>query len=229
MKAINTPGLIEYINSLNPSVKIELECPQCDCLFTRNKNVIQSKFGPGKLQKFMFCSYSCAMLYQTTSQKINCSQCDKLFIRHKNQINKSINHFCSRSCSASYNNTHKKTGFRRSRLEKWIEINLTDKYPHLDIIYNNKMTINSELDIYIPKYKLAIELNGILHYKPIYGNKKLLLIQNNDSLKLKKCIENNIDLIIIDVSSQNHFDLKSSKEYLDKILNIINLKQRLYH
>jgi len=39
------------------------------------------------------------------AQEINCKQCNKVFIKLFNQINKSKNHFCSRSCCARYNNS----------------------------------------------------------------------------------------------------------------------------
>lgn len=41
------------------------------------------------------------------SQKIKCKQCDKLFTKLFNKIKKSENHFCSRSCSAKYNNSNR--------------------------------------------------------------------------------------------------------------------------
>lgn len=39
------------------------------------------------------------------SQEVICNQCNKKFIKIFNQIKKSNNHFCSRSCSAKYNNS----------------------------------------------------------------------------------------------------------------------------
>ena len=77
------------------------------------------------------------------------------------------------SCAATYNNKNKTHGTRRSKLECFIEKKLSELYPDLTIHYNQKDTINSELDIYIPSFKLAFELNGIFHYEPIYGEEKL--------------------------------------------------------
>jgi hypothetical protein len=123
-----------------------------------------------------------------------------------------------------YGNLHKKTGNRRSKLEKYLEIELLQLYPNLEILFNNKEIINSELDIYVPSLKFAIELNGIFHYEPIYGNDKLQQITNNDTRKFQACLENGIELCIIDVSGQTYFTIKSSEKYLTIIANIIDQK-----
>ena len=134
---------------------------------------------------------------------------------------KSGNYFCSRSCSASFNNKNKTTGTRRSKLEAYIEEQLIELYPDLDLIFNGKEAIGSELDIHIPSLNLAFELNGIFHYEPIYGTDKLQQIQENDASKTKACHDAKIDLCIIDTSLQKRFSTKSSKKYIDIILKII--------
>lgn len=151
-----------------------------------------------------------------------CLHCGKEFKKNVGDIKKYPNNFCSQSHAASYNNTHKTKGNRRSKLEIWLEKELTDLYPQLNIVYCDKETINSELDIYIPSLHLAFELNGIFHYEPIYGLKKLNQIQNNDNRKFAACLEKNISLCIIDSSKQERFTEKSSKQFLDIISNIIN-------
>lgn len=220
MIPLNTQEFIDYINSLPPGTLIELECPQCNCSFTRSKNVIQSKFGKYNKEKIIYCSHDCASMANITKQKVNCLQCNLVFDKLLNQIKKSSNHFCSKSCAAKYNNTHKTKGNRRSKLESWIEQQLIIEYPELEILFNNKTTINSELDIYIPEIKLAFELNGIFHYEPIYGPEKLDSIQNNDRRKFQACLENKIELVLIDTSTQKYFKEVSAQ----KFLNIINTK-----
>ena len=135
-----------------------------------------------------------------------------------------LNSFCSSTCSATYNNTHKKFGIRRSKLEKWLEEKLIQLYPNLEFHFNRKDTINAELDIYLPSLKLAFELNGIFHYEPIYGDKKLQSTQSNDKRKFQACLEQNIELCIIDVSKENYFKEHISKKYLDIITNIVESK-----
>lgn len=92
------------------------------------------------------------------------------------------------------------------------------------ILFNDKTTINSELDIYIPSLKLAFELNGIFHYEPIYGKDKLSKIENNDSRKIQACNERNIEICIIDISSLKNFKPHKANSFLNIITNIISKK-----
>ena len=224
MIAINTPEFINYINSFSPGSSITLECPQCNSLFIRTKNVIQSKLGPHNNGQTIYCSRKCFESKLITKEKVNCLQCNVQFEKLLNQIKKFPNHFCSRSCAATYNNTHKTTGNRRSKLEIWLEEELTKTYKELEISFNKKDAINSELDIYIPALNLAFELNGIFHYEAIYGDDKLASIQNNDNRKFQACLEKQIELVIIDTSRQAYFKKYSSQKYLEIIKNIINNK-----
>lgn len=54
-----------------------------------------------------------------------------------------------------------------------------------------------EADIAIPELKLAIEWNGIVHFKPIYGRSKLARIRQKDAEKQKIANDKDINLIII--------------------------------
>jgi hypothetical protein len=143
-------------------------------------------------------------------------------LKGRREILKHPNHFCSKSCAATYNNLHKKHGTRVSKLEKWLSEQLTILYPALEIHYNRKDAIGSELDIYIPSLKLAFELNGIYHYEPIHGQGKLDQIQNNDHRKFAACQEHGIGLCIIDTSSFDYFKPGRAKKFLDIIVKLID-------
>jgi hypothetical protein len=174
-----------------------------------------------------FCNQTCAGEYKTI-KKINtqCATCDThLLIYPRNYNNSKTKRFyCNSSCSAKYNNAHKTHGTNRSKLEVWLETKLTDLYPKLEIHYNRKDAILSELDFYLPSLKLAFELNGIFHYEPIYGPELLERTQNNDNRKFQACLERGIEFCTIDSSKQKRFTEKSSQPYLDIICNIINQK-----
>lgn len=173
-----------------------------------------------------FCSKACRVGFRghELPKKVICLNCKKEFFKKACELRKRSNSFCSRSCSATYNNTHKKHGTRRSKLEVYLEKCLTNKYKELDFLFNKKETINSELDIYIPSLKLAFELNGIYHYEPIHGLPKLTQIQNNDNRKFQACLEQDIELCIIDTSSMSYFKPINANKYLDIICNIIDKK-----
>lgn len=176
-------------------------------------------------QKLFFCSRRCYGFHITSIKtfKVSCSQCGIEMIRRKSSF-KGKNVFCSQSCGATYNNTHKTHGTRRSKLEVFLEEKLKELYPNLHIVFNGKETINSELDIYIPSLKLAFELNGIFHYEPIYGADKLKSIQNNDTRKFQACLEKGIELCIVDTSKLKYFKISNVQKYLDIISSIINCK-----
>ena len=154
----------------------------------------------------------------------SCGQCRKTIKVRQKIINNSRckKAFCGSSCSAKYNNHHKTKGTRRSKLEAWLEKELNKKYPSLVIHYNRKDAIKAELDVYIHSLKLAFELNGIFHYQPIFGEDKLKNIQKNDVEKLQTCVDNQIQLCIIDVSSQKLFKESNSAKYLNMMTEIID-------
>lgn len=171
---------------------------------------------------YYFCSLKCSGEFKSNKNKkeVKCLKCNLIFYIKKGLKNK----FCSQSCAAKYNSKFKTKGFRRSKLEIWLEQELTILYPNLEIHYNKKNTINSELDIYIPSLKLAFELNGIFHYEPIFGDNKLNQIKNNDINKFQECQKLGISLCVIDTSSQKYFKVQTSKKYLDIIVSLITVR-----
>ena len=150
-----------------------------------------------------------------------CEQCGTQVTKQLAQVLKFRHHFCGSSCAATYQNTHKTTGIRRSKLEKWLEEQLTKLHPELKIDFNRTDAIEAELDIYIPSLKLAFELNGIFHFEPIYGADKLESTLKNDHRKMLACAEHGIELCIIDNSQMKHFKEKGAQKFLDIIENII--------
>ena len=212
-----------------------LECEECGKTFYRLGRHIR-RFLSGipttqrgrKVTGFIgkFCSNRCSADYKIKTQNITkpCAHCSSNVTRHLKDFQKSKNGniFCNQSCAASFNNKNKTSGYRRSQIEIWLEKELTDYFPKLDISYNDKRNICSELDIYIPSLRLAFEINGIFHYQPIYGAEKLSEIQANDADKINKCQQANINLHIIDISSIQRFSPKTGEPYLSFIVERIN-------
>jgi len=106
----------------------------------------------------------------------------------------------------------------------YLEQILPQKYSNLEFHFARKDAINSELDIYIPSLKLAFELNGIFHYEPIYGSDQLNKIQNNDKRKFQACLEKQIELCILDVSTISYFKPEKVQKFVNIITDIIDLK-----
>lgn len=197
---------------------MKLICTNCEVEFERTKS---QRHKSEKLNCKPFCSQKCLGKYRLTInyKDINCTHCNIQLRKRISTITN--NNFCSQSCAGTYTNLHKTAGTKVSKLEKWMQSQLIKKYPNLDFIFNGKDIINSELDIYIPSLKLAFELNGIFHYEPIYGERKLNQIKNNDNRKFQACAENGISLCIIDTSGQKYFKIDSSMKYLKIIVDII--------
>jgi hypothetical protein len=204
---------------------LPLQCYICKKIFSKTKKEISQVIHKTN-RSFVckYCSRQCFYKSMITKITLSCKHCGTKFQKTPNQFKKTKNHFCSRSCSTTFHNTHKTQGCRRSKLEIWLEEQLTKIYPSLDIRFNETSAINSELDIYIPQLQVAFELNGIFHYEPIYGPKKLKQIQNNDDRKFQACLEMNIELCVIDSSIFKNFKPHKAQKFLDIITSIVDSK-----
>ena len=168
----------------------------------------------GEVKTLLCANCQCDIIL--TGKSLHIKQAD---IKRQRAKGKRGNVFCSRSCAATFNNRHKSYGYRRSKLEIYIEEQLAIDFPNLPIMFNSKTAIESELDIYVPSLSLAIELSGIVHYKPIYGIDKFMQIQNNDNHKIICCHERSIKLITIDVSTCSYY--KQHPQYYNQVQNIL--------
>lgn len=204
-------------------------CERCNNTFYRSKSMVLQVLKHSKRNKLKYCSKICKneakIINGPKYAPCECKRCEKVFLKERGQIKQSPNHFCSHSCAAKYNNTKRLQGKMRSKLELWIEKQLGQLYPDLEVHYCRRDAIDGELDIYIPSLKLAFEINGIFHYEAIFGEEHLCKMQTNDSRKFQACIEKGISLCVIDSSKCTYIKPEKVKKYLDIITNIIDAKK----
>jgi len=169
-----------------------------------------------------FCSIKCRYAYQEKGREFSCAWCLKSIRKTPAQIRQTkTNVFCTKSCAARYNNRNKHTGTRRSKLECYLEQQLKLNFPHLNFLCNTREPISVELDFYFPELKLAIEINGFLHYQPIYGSEKLERIQEIDREKADKCGRAGIKLYIIDVSREPHLTQNIKEKHWKTVKKLV--------
>lgn len=210
------------------SDSLPLKCINCSITFLKSKRYIKDCLKRKNKNSGNFCNLTCANRYNRKSKElhspllVNCGTCGLEIIKRYKYIKKAKNNFCSHKCNAIYQNINKNTGFSRSKLEFFIEEKLLIQYPNLNITYNDRSAIGMELDIYIKNLNLAFELNGIVHYEPIYGKDKLQIIQQNDNKRKSLCALNHIKLHTINTSVQSRFSIESSNIFLERIRSIID-------
>jgi hypothetical protein len=96
---------------------------------------------------------------------------------------------------------------------------LAKRFPSDDIRFFDRKTIGLELDVYNATRSWAIDIRGIYHYKPIYGEEHLTKVQENDRRKEELCPKVGIRLVVLPnlVSGRGGL-LPSDYEFLDKEL-----------
>lgn len=186
--------------------KVKMRCDFCGNIFL--KIPANSSLNTNNYIKHDFCSQKCYHQFRSTITTTECKWCNKKVERAacKMRQNPSGNIFCSLSCSMSYRNANKTSGYRRSKLEVYLEDKIHDVYPSLECECNNRKIIGYELDFYFPRVNMAIEINGITHYQPIYGQLTLDRTQKADKEKIARCQQIGITLYIIDVSDYGHIN-----------------------
>jgi hypothetical protein len=186
-----------------------LECYECNKTFLKEVKIIRMCLkGINKTASCKFCSLVCTGLNQRKRHEVKCANCDKSFIKRDIEISKSKNDFCSQSCAGKYNSKHKTTGFTRSKAELLLEELIKTDFPDLPVQSNVRDVLDSglEIDIFLPSLNIAIELNGPVHYFPIYGQSKLEDIQNKDLRKQVELQQKGFNLIVIDISQNKHWN-----------------------
>jgi len=149
-----------------------------------------------------------------------CHECGTEIVKRRSETKKAKHGmlFCSKSCRMRYYNVHilKRTSNQRSHAEDYLIDLIKKDFPFLNVLPNDRAFLPSglEIDIYIPDAKLAIELNGPVHYLPIYGENRLEKVQLKDSKKFLEIHDKGLSLMVLDISRLN--SKKQQHLFLDK-------------
>lgn len=160
------------------------------------------------------------LIEKNTKPKVEfvCPVCGKIIMMTENQFKK--RKYCGGTCRNKINN--KQIFGTRSKAEIYLENRLTKEFQNLHIIYNDREILNGkELDVFIPSLKLAIEWNGIYHFKKIRDDGFFEKTKMKDNQKIEECLELGIELYVIkDLTS----DKKFIKEETEKIIKFLKNK-----
>lgn len=105
-------------------------------------------------------------------------------------------------------------------MEAWLEQELRIRFPS-HVFRCNSRLFGAEFDFYFPELCLAVEINGVHHYRAIHGASKLRCIQMCDAKKIALCSERGITLHVVDISSVQNFSPALGSPYLKSIVSII--------
>lgn len=198
----------DTLKSLSPrDALVPFECGHCHRVFYAPKYRVLTTLKGRSRNKLDACSSECSHALRKRSETVTCLQCGKTFEKRASDMRKSPNHFCSNSCSAAYNNHRKRRGdVRRSYAEIYLSSLIRADFPDLDIQENTRDLLPGgyEVDILIPSLRLAIELNGPIHYFPIHGEAQLEKVRHADIQKQIEIHALGYNLVVIDISHLKH-------------------------
>jgi len=163
-------------------------CPICKIKFTTLATLTKK-----------YCSVICRNKSYEQKYKTKCKQCGIVLYKTKTQLKVAQNNFCSTSCRGTYYIQRRKNT-RRSKAETYLVEKIKTEFPNVKIETNTKKILKCkyEIDIWLPEYQLAIELNGPCHYINLYGDLKK--VQQRDLTKQKEIEDRGFKLISINVN-----------------------------
>lgn len=159
-----------------------------------------------------------------------CEGCGKPVERTASQLKKTKHGkpYCSKGCRMKHYNANilERTANQRSKAEDILFGMIVADFPTLNVLANDRETLDGlEIDLYIPSANLAIELNGPVHYMPIYGDERLEQVQMKDARKHLELHQRGIRLLVLDISrlqTRKKTEAFLSEQYTDIIKPLIS-------
>jgi len=171
----------------------------------------QLKRGTGK-----YCSKKCCDLAKIKPKmELKCLECGKIFKRDRWKVDFYTKMYCSRKC---YTKNFNLRSYKVDLMIEWLD--------ELDVRVEEEKTFtwlkgvngyNLYLDLFIPKYSIAIEYDGKHHFKPTFkgdNNNTVSYRQELDNIKNTLCNEHDINLI------RFSYDEDFNKEYFFRKLKL---------
>ena len=102
----------------------------------------------------------------------------------------------------------------RSQAEQIVINLLRFHFKNLNIVPNDKSVLGrQEIDIYLPDFRFAIEIDGITHIKPVFGEATFRRTQEADARKDKRLEELGIKLyrVVLPEKSGDYYTFLKSE------------------
>lgn len=110
----------------------------------------------------------------------------------------------------------------RSKAEQLIIDLLRFHFSRLEVIKNDRTLLGrQEIDIYLPLLRVAIECDGVTHFKAIFGEATLRRTQEADKRKNEKLKALNIKLIRITLPENSSKTVQTIKERIPSVVTEI--------
>lgn len=172
--------------SLLNNKKMKLECKNCGKQIYRPPSIVANK-------QNIFCSKKCHDEFQDMKQEVKCDKCGDMFKKGQCFLDRTKHNFCCTDCASKY-------WFENS----FVETEFENLVKTLGVQYerNTRKVVHPlELDFYFPDIKFAVEINGSVHYEPMYGMGHLAIVKERDKRKREKCKQLGIQLRTIKVGN----------------------------
>lgn len=226
---------------------LPVKCLNCENTFYTSAADVKDFYcsavhGVPKTNNLRFCSQKCFGESCKTGKELICDMCGKTFYRKLSEYNVERKYgkvFCSHECSQNFLYTSDEVrkdrlfwSGSRSKCEKYLEYFLRMLFPDLQLDCCRRDVLNNrlELDLYFPEKKIAIEVNGQYHYRPVNDKHMddFIKYQQRDKLKRQLCEEKGISLIEINTCDLSTFYFRKANEVvikptLDKLRDIMKI------
>lgn len=130
---------------------LEAICPECNLSFLLTKHQLQTKWRRN-IEKLIYCSHNCSSLSKKASIETYCTNCNTIIYKNQSEFKKSENHFCTNSCSTSFNNQKRTVESNITRGNN-IHKSLTKKYKRVYVDFKYIFNIEIIKKEYISKNK----------------------------------------------------------------------------